>query len=229
MREYYVYYLHERHKTIHEDYIFHFQSLFQQWVLDGCLRIDSSRLEYYKSHQKKITREKLSEALKALGTTDTGIQLKAKVGMTYLMPSTFQGSYAHLQNRFQDILAVSRYLGKPDLFITFTCNPDWDEIKSAIKPELGETAYHRPDICVRVFYEKMKLFAKLVCEEEIFGPCAALICVVEFQKRGLPHAHCLVFLDEGYKIHTAEDVDMFITAEIPDKNEDPEFYDLFVL
>ncbi len=41
------------------------------------------------------------------------------------------------------------------------------------------------------------------------------IYVVEFQKRGLLHAHILIFFTEGCKPHTIEDVDRMISAELP--------------
>nr|XP_043619920.1 uncharacterized protein LOC122591739 [Erigeron canadensis] len=53
-----------------------------------------------------------------------------------------------------------------------------------------------------------------------------LIYTVEFQKRGLPHAHICLFLGPGNKFPRATDVDRFISAEIPDPKEDPELYEL---
>lgn len=44
---------------------------------------------------------------------------------------------------------------------------------------------------------------------------------VEFQKRGLPHAHILVFLHPDDKIQIATEIDKIISAEIPDKDVDP--------
>jgi hypothetical protein len=38
---------------------------------------------------------------------------------------------------------------------------------------------------------------------------------VEFQKRGLPHAHMLLWLAAGHKINTGRDIDKVISAEIP--------------
>jgi len=38
---------------------------------------------------------------------------------------------------------------------------------------------------------------------------------VEFQKRGLPHAHLLLFLHSSCKYPTTEDIDRVILAEIP--------------
>lgn len=45
--------------------------------------------------------------------------------------------------------------------------------------------------------------------------------VIEFQKRGLPHAHILVALSPEYKPTCPHDIHEIICAEIPDKNEDP--------
>ena len=49
---------------------------------------------------------------------------------------------------------------------------------------------------------------------------ANIICI-EFQKRGLPHAHILIWLENKIKIN---DIDNIISAEIPDKEVDPELY-----
>lgn len=47
---------------------------------------------------------------------------------------------------------------------------------------------------------------------------------VEFQKRGLPHAHILVFLHSDDKIQLASRIDHIISAEIPDKDVDPQTF-----
>nr|XP_025648288.1 uncharacterized protein LOC112743284 [Arachis hypogaea] len=44
-------------------------------------------------------------------------------------------------------------------------------------------------------------------------------------KRGLPHAHILVFLHRDDKYPTADDIDQIISAEIPDKDRDPLYYE----
>ncbi|CAN1332158.1 ATP-dependent DNA helicase pif1 [Linum perenne] len=49
--------------------------------------------------------------------------------------------------------------------------------------------------------------------------------VVEFQKRGLPHVHMLIFLAEEDKLNSASDIDSVIQAEIPDRYSDPKCYE----
>jgi len=48
---------------------------------------------------------------------------------------------------------------------------------------------------------------------------------VEWQKRGLPHAHILIWLQ--YKI-TSNEINDVISAEIPDENVDKGLYDIVV-
>ncbi|XP_074321442.1 uncharacterized protein LOC141657951 [Silene latifolia] len=49
---------------------------------------------------------------------------------------------------------------------------------------------------------------------------------IEFQKRGLPHAHILIFLHRDDKFPEAANVDKIISAEIPDPDENPLLYAL---
>lgn len=53
-----------------------------------------------------------------------------------------------------------------------------------------------------------------------------MIYTVEFQKRGLPHAHILVFLHSNSKYRHPDDIDKIISAEIPNKYDDPELFEV---
>jgi hypothetical protein len=53
-----------------------------------------------------------------------------------------------------------------------------------------------------------------------------VIYTIEFQKRGLPHAHILVFLRPDFRILHPNKIDKIISAEIPDKEIDPHLYDI---
>ena len=45
---------------------------------------------------------------------------------------------------YQDAMAVARYFGKIDYFITMTANPKWREIQENLLP--GQSATDRPDL-----------------------------------------------------------------------------------
>ena len=52
-----------------------------------------------------------------------------------------------------------------------------------------------------------------------------MVYTIEFQKRGLPHAHILIFLYPRDKNPTPDHIDQIISAEIPDRDSDPVAYE----
>ena len=58
----------------------------------------------------------------------------------------------------------------------------------------------------------------------IFGKAIAYLFTIEFQKRGLPHMHCIIFLDEQSKLRTPEQIDSLLSSEFPEDN--PELLEL---
>ena len=94
-------------------------------------------------------------------------------------------------------MAICRQFYKPDLFLTMTANPKWPEITNSLFP--GQTATDCPDIVSRVFEQKKKALLKLI-DNGFFGIPVAHIHTIEFQKRGLPHIHLLIFLQPQDRI-----------------------------
>ena len=72
-----------------------------------------------------------------------------------------------MHQRYLDAMAMVLRVGKPDLFITFTCNPKWPEIQNALYP--GQTPSDRPDIVARVFKMYLKDMLRLIIKLEFFG------------------------------------------------------------
>jgi hypothetical protein len=116
--------------------------------------------------------------------------------------------------------------GQPDMFLTFTCNPKWEEILAQLGP--SETPNDRPDIVVKVFRIKLAAFLDDLTKHNVIGKVVSWCYVVEFQKRGLPYAYVLLTLDAADKIYSAQHVDATCSAEIPDKDTDLELYDIVV-
>ena len=95
-----------------------------------------------------------------------------------------------------------------------TANPAWPEITAALRG--CETDDNRPDIVARVFRIKLRVLLDKLLKEHVLGKVVGYTWVIEFQKRGLPHAHILLIVQHSDKPQTPEDVDMRISAELPD-------------
>ena len=58
---------------------------------------------------------------------------------------------------------------------------------------------------------------KNVLVRQVLGKVNGYMCVIEFQKLGLPHAHCLLILHDDDASKSADDFDLCVCSEIPDK------------
>ncbi|CAH1420695.1 unnamed protein product [Lactuca virosa] len=63
-------------------------------------------------------------------------------------------------------------------------------------------------------------------DEKTLGEVAGVVYTIEFQKRGLPHCHVCLFLEKNSKIPNPEDIDRVICAELPDKDSEPDLYQI---
>ena len=146
----------------------------------------------------------------------------ARVGTKIVLPPTIYGSPRFYAECFQNAMAIVRTFGKPDLFISFTCNPKWNEITSALND--GEHACDRPDLTARVFKMKFDALMDDLIKRHVFGEVRAYTCTIEFQKRGLPHVHILLILANNSKPNNSEKINEIVCAEIPDKTKNPQLY-----
>jgi hypothetical protein len=55
-------------------------------------------------------------------------------GRIVVFPASFADSPRYMNQLYQDSMALVRKFGKPDLFITMTCNPNWPEILHELRP-----------------------------------------------------------------------------------------------
>ena len=58
----------------------------------------------------------------------------------------------------------------------------------------------------------------------MFGVVVAYVYVIEFQKRGLPHAHFLIILKTNAKLIALESFDEIVCAEISNQTENENLY-----
>ncbi|KAG2197507.1 hypothetical protein INT47_007116 [Mucor saturninus] len=189
----------------------HFGRLFHLYIVDMYCKIEGRRLYYLRTNQSTLR----SELYSGLADVRAGVDMsRESIGKRVILPSSHTGSPRALHQMQQDAMAVVRALGKPDLFVTITCNPNWKEIVDELLP--GEVPSERPDLICRVFDLKLKEIFTDIKDKMIFGKVKGLIHVIEYQKRGLPHAHVVIILAECSKLRTPSDIDKYISAEIPD-------------
>ncbi|XP_062228527.1 uncharacterized protein LOC133926554 [Phragmites australis] len=197
--------------------------LFQQFVVDTYIKIESSRLDYIWAHQKELRADLYQGLVDSLhageGRTDA-------IGKRTVLATSFIGGPRDKRRRYMDAMALVRKYGKPDIFLTMTCNPNWDEITRELYPI--QIPQDRPDLVVRVFRAKLEELKKQLLEKDILGKVRAYVYVVEFQKRGLPHAHFLLIMQGRYKLTCPEQYDCLISAELPDKHKYPELYKMVI-
>ncbi|MCP4493928.1 MAG: hypothetical protein GY820_42505, partial [Gammaproteobacteria bacterium] len=183
--------------------IHHGGKLFQQYAVDSYVKVEQNRLEYIKMNQNKLRVDKYHGLMDYIGSDAQakGVQ----PGKLVVLPSSFQGGPRAMQQNYQDAMTIVRKFGKPDLFITMTCNPRWPEIVDNLLP--GQSPHDRPDLVARVFNLKLTELKRDIEVNQIFGVQVARVEVIEFQKRGLPHCHMLVILASEDKPKTAEIID----------------------
>ena len=200
------------HYPIH---IYNFGKLFQQYVVDTYVKIENDRLRYVQENQSQLRAHQYHGLIDYV--TNLAEREEVRIGRAIILPSSFVGGPRDMQQNFQDAMAIVAKFGRPDLFITFTCNPRWPEIVNNAKT--WEDPHNRVDLMCRVFREKLKEFLNDCTKKQIFGNIQAYVYVIEFQKRGLPHCHLLLTLDEEFKLRDPDAIDSMISAEIPDPKD----------
>ncbi|XP_008178216.1 uncharacterized protein LOC103307737 [Acyrthosiphon pisum] len=214
---YYSYHLMIRENE--DNHILKCRRLYHKYVVDMYVKIETERLTFIRLNQTKLRSEEYIHLRDAINT-DGNAQ---NVGRMIILPATYIRSPRHMHEYAQDAMSYVRHYGTADLFITFTCNPQWIEIKQELFP--GQSPIDRHDITARVFRQKLKSLMDFIVKHYVFGETRCWMYSVEWQKRGLPHAHILIWLVE--KIRPNE-VDAVISAEIPNVQVDPELHEVVI-
>lgn len=186
-----------------------------EFFCDAWASHEAQIMEFHRRPQQQAlyrscSRIALNDQLPHADAADIGVPVRT------VLPASVVGSPRFYHTLFLNAMALPRRFGRPDLFITMTANPYWPEIQENIPN--GSHWLDFPDIVDRVFMIKVANLIADIREREIFGPVAAIVWRIEWQKRGAPHLHMLVIL----KTHVEEkDIDDIISAEIPDPDADP--------
>jgi hypothetical protein len=246
LREHTAYRLYQKEGD--ESALHHGGRLFQQVCVDQRTKCEQEFLRWVATHQAEIRADQYCGVRDALMNEDAeqtgdGVVLLLEfnpqtgtlrhpdgnrsdilnqIGKRVVLPPSYTGGPRAQYQGYQDPMTIVREYGKPDLFITKTCNPTWEEIAEKLPP--GQTAQDRPDSVARVWQLKLVVFLADL-DQGILGQVEARLYVVEFQKRGLPHAHILTILADAGKPRARELIDKMVSAEIPDMDANPQLYE----
>ena len=216
-REFFAFHINMR--CLKSDYIFRFGRLFQEYLCLAFTTMESQRLKFQKNNQNSLRADSYKNVRDLVADrvpmTDkvTSDDHNLRIGRRIILSSSYVGSPRWYNAKFQDGMAICRKYRKPDLFITFTCNPKWEEITRELRK--GESVQDRPDLVARVFKLKKDQLIRDMRYGRVFGKVNAFLWVIEFQKRGLPHAHILLILDDPDRLSTSSEVDKVISAQLP--------------
>jgi hypothetical protein len=135
--------------------------LFQQFLVDGYTMMEAERLSWVRNNQSKLRVGKYRKL------NESSI-IGPKQGKRVILPSSFVGGKRYMDGLYFDGMAISASVGFPDLFITFTCNPNWPEIRRVLEKH-NLKPHDRPDIISRVFKIKFNELIKDLTRNHIFG------------------------------------------------------------
>lgn len=114
----------------------------------------------------------------------------------------------------KDILAIFNKIGHPEFFYSIKCSLTWSEIREVLL--LRHIPQDRLYVTVRVFMMKLPVIMSYIIDKELFGT-ATYLRVIEFQKRGFPHAHCIFFLNRAsiQRLKRPQVLHELVCAEVP--------------
>ncbi|XP_074542437.1 uncharacterized protein LOC141802702 isoform X2 [Halichoeres trimaculatus] len=163
----------------------------------------------------------------------------------FMMP--LRGTPAYWSKTTKELFAMFRQIGSPTFFCTFSAaEMRWKEVITIIKTQQGEQVNFdeldwsskcdilrsNPVTTMRLFDKRVEaLFRDVILSPaQPIGEVADYFWRLEFQHRGSPHIHSLIWVkgapvfEEDSDQKVCEFVSKYITAELPDQNTQPELY-----
>ena len=188
-----------------------FGRLTNEYLVDMYSRVEEERLSYIARGRSDHLLQAQLRA-EARSEFDIDDELQAALASSLTLPASFVGSRAWASEQVSDALSLCREYGSPTLFVTITTNPKWPEIEARLRP--GQSASDIPFIVARVFNSRLSEALRFIRKH--FGKVVYEIRVIEWQKRGLPHAHIVFKIDPQPPFGAIESL---VRATIPSETE----------
>ena len=203
-----------RSRPTHLNFLHHGCKLYQQFIVDEFERHQTQEMNWFRHNQRTIQAE-LYDNLHAKQSSHTeGNGTMEDSGQVMILPASYTCSDQWYHCKYKNAMAIVRVKGAPSLFITMTMDVNCKEVTNLLEP--SQTPYDRPDIICQVYEMKKKELIRLITKENIFGECDGHVAVIEFQKRGAPHCHILIWLKNF--VMTLQNIDNMISAKLPPLN-----------
>ena len=104
--------------------------LSQQYFVDMYAKIEAERLSFCRMNQTTL---RVDDYIHLRNAVENDRNPESLLEMI-ISSSTFTGGPRYMHERYQDAMTYLKHYGRPDLFITMTCNPNWPEITTQLHP-----------------------------------------------------------------------------------------------
>ena len=100
--------------------------LLQQYMVEDFVKVENDRMNYFRKHQSLFKSEQYETVMDNMD--ENGLELE--MGRHIILPSSHIGSPHNMYLSYAHAMAIITQVckGKADLFLTMTCNPNWEEI-----------------------------------------------------------------------------------------------------
>ena len=165
----------------------------------------------------------------------------------YRFMKQIRGTPAFWEQTKRDLFAMIRQLGIPTFFVTFSAaDRRWKEIDNSILISQGkqpmteeehknmtweqhcELIMSNPVAAARIFQERVRTFISnvIMSEASPIGKVQDYFYRTEFQQRGWPHIHMVVWVENAPRFgeapdeHVIEFIDKYMSCELPPESDE---------
>jgi hypothetical protein len=166
-----------------------------------------------------------------------------------------RGSPQFWKTAQMDLVAMCRQLGPPTLFLTLSADdrhwedvlapmylleykrePSAEDLENLSGRQRNHLLRKYPDVAARQFNSRVKTFFTKILGNDGVNPLGHKVLDYfyryEYQQRGSPHVHCLLWLEGAPVLGKCDEEDFLawadelVRTDLPDAEEDPELHEL---
>ena len=218
---------------------------FAQFIIEQKKVSDSINIALKKIHGQPLTASQIR-------SNPQGLQNLICQDQAYLFLRQIPGTPPYWQKFMYEVIAMVKQLGIPTWFMTLSCaDLRWPELfqiiartqgKNLTDEQVDALSYNErcsllnlnPVIVAKHFQYRVETFFTevLLSSANPIGKIVYYALRIEFQMRGSPHLHALIWTSDCPKLtsETKEDyidyIDQRVHAYLPNEDQDPELHDL---